>query len=159
MSHEEATLPFHRRCCHGCGRGYPVTVGGSTTLATVPSESATVAVGLLVAAVVVGLLCMVAEKPFCHWSCPETPSKSDSTAAGVLRPPEPPPELRLLLSSLERLPVRVSFESCCCHRFEIAAASYCHSVLLGLLRMWLEAEVAVVDFGLRQKGLCETFGL
>ncbi|QHO57668.1 uncharacterized protein DS421_3g84210 [Arachis hypogaea] len=32
-------------------------------------------------------------------------------------------------------------------------------MLLGLLRMWLEAEVAVVDFGLRRKGLCETFGL
>ena len=33
-------------------------------------------------------------------------------------------------------------------------------VSLWLLRMWLEAEVAVVDdFGLRRKGLCEAFGL
>ncbi|QHO07317.1 uncharacterized protein DS421_14g462610 [Arachis hypogaea] len=36
---------------------------------------------------------MVAKKPFCHRSCPETPSESDSAAAGVLRPPEPPPEV------------------------------------------------------------------
>ncbi|XP_052115900.1 uncharacterized protein LOC107483674 isoform X1 [Arachis duranensis] len=93
MSREEAMLPFHRRCCHGCGRGYPVAVGGSTTLAAVPSESATMVVGLLVAAVAVGLLCMVAGKPFCHRSCPETPSESDSAVAGVLKPPEPPPEL------------------------------------------------------------------
>ncbi|QHO12697.1 uncharacterized protein DS421_15g509130 [Arachis hypogaea] len=33
-------------------------------------------------------------------------------------------------------------------------------VLLWLLRMWLEAEVAVVvDFGLRRKGLCDAFEL
>ncbi|QHN82351.1 uncharacterized protein DS421_20g695070 [Arachis hypogaea] len=51
------------------------------------------AAGLLVAAVVGGLLCMVAGKPFCHRSCPETPSEFDSAAAGVLRPPEPPPEV------------------------------------------------------------------
>nr|XP_025678764.1 uncharacterized protein LOC112778683 [Arachis hypogaea] len=51
------------------------------------------AAGLLVAAVVGGLLCMVAGKPSCHRSCPETPSESDSAAAGVLRPPEPPPEI------------------------------------------------------------------
>ncbi|QHN82352.1 uncharacterized protein DS421_20g695080 [Arachis hypogaea] len=36
---------------------------------------------------------MVAGKPFCHRSCPETPSESDSATAGVLRPPEPPPEV------------------------------------------------------------------
>ncbi|QHO02304.1 uncharacterized protein DS421_13g422660 [Arachis hypogaea] len=51
------------------------------------------AAGLLAAAVVGGLLCMVTEKPFCHRSCPETPSESDSAAAGVLRPPEPTPEV------------------------------------------------------------------
>ncbi|XP_072055649.1 uncharacterized protein [Arachis hypogaea] len=45
-------------------------------------------------------------------------------------------------------------------RFKIAAALCCYSVLLWLLRMWLEAEVAVVvDFGLRRKGLCDAFGL
>ncbi|QHO54233.1 uncharacterized protein DS421_2g54920 [Arachis hypogaea] len=63
MSRKEATLPFHRRCCHGCERGYPVAVGGSTALAAVPSKSAAMAAGLLAAVV------------------------------GVLRPPEPPPEL------------------------------------------------------------------
>ncbi|QHN77538.1 uncharacterized protein DS421_19g653610 [Arachis hypogaea] len=63
--------------------------GGSTTLAAVPSESSAMAAGLLAAAVVGGLLCMVAGKLFCHRSYPETPSESDSAAAGVLRPPEP----------------------------------------------------------------------
>ncbi|XP_052109880.1 uncharacterized protein LOC127741463 [Arachis duranensis] len=70
-----------------------MVVGGSTALAAVPSESAAMAADLLVAAVVGGLLCMVAEKPFCHRSCPETPSKSDSATAGVLRPPKSPSEL------------------------------------------------------------------
>ncbi|QHN95389.1 uncharacterized protein DS421_18g609160 [Arachis hypogaea] len=45
-------------------------------------------------------------------------------------------------------------------RFGIAAVPLYYFVSLWLLRMWLEAEVAVVDdFGLRRKGLCDAFEL
>ena len=85
-----------------------MVVGGSTALAAVPSESAAMAAGLLVVAVVGGLLCMVAEKPFCHRSCPETPSESDSTAAGVLEATGTTAEASgYCCRHRKRLPVRV----------------------------------------------------
>ncbi|QHO53012.1 uncharacterized protein DS421_2g44190 [Arachis hypogaea] len=122
-----------------------MVVGGSTALTAVPSESAAMSAGLLVVAVVGGLLCMVAEKPFCHRSYPKTPSESDSAVAEVLRSPKPPLELLATSVVAGKVAVKVSG-----HRRAIAAArlkSQLHRVVIPL-----GAEVAVVgDPGLREE--------
>ncbi|QHO53011.1 uncharacterized protein DS421_2g44180 [Arachis hypogaea] len=125
-----------------------MVVGGSTTLAAVPSESVTMSTGLLVVAVIEGLLCMVAGKSFCHWSFPKTPSESDSAAAGVLRPPKLLPEL--LATSV------VAGKFLATARAVTAAGlkSQLHRVVIPL-----GAEVAVVgDPGLREEVLVTRLG-
>ncbi|QHO00542.1 uncharacterized protein DS421_13g407340 [Arachis hypogaea] len=77
--------------------------------------------------------------------------------------PGSPPELRAELLPLETLLPLCSTAVAVTGTF----TRDCHLgslmepllVLLWLLRKWLGAEVLVIDFGLRRKGLCETFGL
>ncbi|QHN86091.1 uncharacterized protein DS421_16g542980 [Arachis hypogaea] len=74
---------------------------------------------------------MVTEKPFCHRSCPETPSESDSATAGVLRPPELPPEVLATSAVAGKvavdLPELLAAAEAVAGRFKIAAASCCYS--------------------------------
>ncbi|QHN82733.1 uncharacterized protein DS421_20g698350 [Arachis hypogaea] len=115
---------------------------------------------------------MVAEKPFYHQSCPETPSESDSAAVGVLRPPKPLPEV--LATSAVAGKVAVDPPEFLAAVGVVAAAGSKSQLLRVIpVRNYVSKRLALVfgcvvagssgfgcrQFGLRRKGLDEAFWL